>query len=190
MDTRIAQAISRTGGHLTIADVNGLTALHCAYRGGEKTVIELLLNAGAPENVVGVLERIPAHLMHNEFEASERALGALGRSPSDSMPEVFDSSGEYDAHADMAWNKHLEEKLDALFLYRRTDSGHGASDPDEKSMDDDESVYQGRSDLMDDCYPVASTSKAASPNVVRRSTVRRDGLEVSWAIVEIFEQQL
>ena len=52
------------------------------------------------------------------------------------MPEVFDSLGEYDAYADMAWNKHLEEKLDTLFLYRRTDSGHGASDSDEKSVDD------------------------------------------------------
>ena len=62
---------------LTIAGVNGLTALHCAYREGEKTVIELLLNAEAPENVVGVLGRIPAHLMHNEFEASERAFTAL-----------------------------------------------------------------------------------------------------------------
>ena len=40
---------------LTIADVNRLTALDCAYRGGEKAVIELLLNAGAPENAVGAL---------------------------------------------------------------------------------------------------------------------------------------
>ena len=141
---------------LTIADVNGLTALYCAYRGGEKTVIEFLLNAGAPENVVGVLGRIPAHLMHNEFEASERALGALGRSPSDSMPEVFDSSGDYDAYADMAWNKHLE-KLDMLFLYQRTDSGHGASDSDEKSVDDDERVCQERSDLMEDCVGTRAT---------------------------------
>ena len=81
---------------LTIADVNGLTALRCAYRGGEKTVIELLLNTGAPENVVGVLGRIPAHLMMpNEFEASEIALGALGQALSYSMPEAFDSSGDY-----------------------------------------------------------------------------------------------
>ena len=71
---------------LTIANVNGLTALDCAYRGGEKTVIELLLNDGAPENVVGILGRIPAHLMPNEFEASEIALGADGQAPSDSMP--------------------------------------------------------------------------------------------------------
>ena len=83
---------------LTIADINGLTALHCAYRGGEKAVIELLLNAGAPENVLGALGGTPAHLMPNEFEASEIALDALGRAPAHSMPEAVDSSGDYDAN--------------------------------------------------------------------------------------------
>ena len=105
---------------VTITDVNGLTALHCVYRGGEKMLIEPLLNAGASENVLDALGRIPAHLMPNEFEASEIALGTFGQAPSDSMPEVFDSSGDYDAYADMAWNKHLEEKLNALFLYQST----------------------------------------------------------------------
>ena len=80
--------------NLTIADVNGLTALHCAYRGGEKAAIELLLNAGAPESVLDALGRTPAHLMPNEFEASEIALDALGRAPSHSMPDAFDSSGD------------------------------------------------------------------------------------------------
>ena len=158
---------------LTIADVNGLTALHCAYRGGEKAVIELLLNAGAPKNLLDALGRTPAHLMPNEFEASEMALDALGRAPSHLMPEAFGSSGDYDA--DMACNsesEHLEEKLDALLLYQSTDSGHGASDSDdEKSVDDDERVCQGRSDQMDDCYPVASTSKA----VVRRPANQLQG---------------
>ena len=46
---------------LTIADVNGLTVLHCSYRGGEKAVTELLLNAGAPENGLDALGRTPAH---------------------------------------------------------------------------------------------------------------------------------
>ena len=67
---------------LTIADVNGLTALHCAYKGGEKAFIELLLNAGVPENLLDALGRTLAHLMPNEFEASEVALDALGRAPS------------------------------------------------------------------------------------------------------------
>ena len=115
---------------LTTTDVNGLTALHCAYRRGEKAIIELLLNAGAPENVLDALGRTPAHLMPNEFEASEIALDALGRAPSHSMPEAFDSSGDYDAN--MAWkikSKHSEENLDALFLYQKDSA-------DDKFVDD------------------------------------------------------
>ena len=58
---------------VTTADVNGLTALHCAYGGGKKALIELL-NAGAPENVLDALGQTPAHLMPNVFEAPEMAL--------------------------------------------------------------------------------------------------------------------
>ena len=149
---------------LTTADVNGLTALHCAYRGGDKAVIELLLNAGAPENVLDALGRTPAHLMPNEFEPSLNT-------PGDHDADM--ALGDYDD--DMACNSEsdcLGEKLDALLLYQSTDSGHGASDSDdEKSVDDDKPVCQGRSDQMDDCYPVASTSKA----VVRRPANQPQG---------------
>ena len=74
---------------LTIAGVNGLNPLHCAYRGGENAVIELLLDAGALENLLDALGRTPAHLMPNEFEASEIVLDALGQAPSHSMPEAL-----------------------------------------------------------------------------------------------------
>ena len=66
---------------LTIAD-----PLYCAYSGGRKAVIELPLNARAPENISDALGRTRAHLMPNEFEASDIALDALGRAPSHSMP--------------------------------------------------------------------------------------------------------
>jgi ankyrin repeat protein len=45
---------------LTIADVNGLTPLHCAYRGGCSACVELLLDAGASETVLDALGRTPA----------------------------------------------------------------------------------------------------------------------------------
>ena len=86
------------------------------------------------------------------------------------MSEASDSSGGCDA--DIAWSsesEYLEEKLDKVFLYQSIHSGHGTSDSDdEKSVDDDERVCQGRSDQMDDYYPVALTSKAAARGPVNQ----------------------
>ena len=148
---------------LNTADVNGLTPLHCAYRGGEEAFIEILLDAGAPENVLDALGRTPAHLMPNEFEASENVLDALERGFSPLMPESFESPRDHDT--DMASDDdqpEMGQRPDALSIYQSTDSGHGVSDSDDdKSMNDDERVCQGRLDQMDTCFPVASTSRTA-----------------------------
>jgi ankyrin repeat protein len=123
---------------LSIADVNGFTALHCAYKKGDRACIDLLVENGALETV----------------------LDALGRAPSHLMPEGFDSLKDYDT--DMASDdQKLEQGFDALSLYQTTDSGHGGSDSDEEgSMDNAGRAYQGGLDQMDVHYPVASTSKA------------------------------
>ena len=128
---------------VTTADVNGLTTLHCAYGGGEKAVIRLLLNAGAPENLLDALGRTSAHLMPNEFEASEVALDALGRAPSHLMPDGFESGRNHDADMSSDGQFELEEKLDILALRPSSSSGHGVSDlDDENSVNNDERVCQ------------------------------------------------
>ena len=64
---------------LTIADVNGLTPLHCAYKGGCRACIELLLDAGASGTVLDAIGRTPADLMLDGFELLIDAL-SLGDS--------------------------------------------------------------------------------------------------------------
>ena len=83
-DVRIPKLLRR----LVEWDIDPIIAdpLHCACRGVEKAVIKLLVNAGAPENILDALGQTPAHLIPNEFEASDIALDALGRAPSHSMP--------------------------------------------------------------------------------------------------------
>ena len=112
---------------LTIADFNGSTALHCAYKKGDRVCVDLLLENGASETV----------------------LDALGRAPSHLMPEGFVSLNDQDIDMRSDAQLRLERKCDALSLLQTADSGHGASDPaDEKSMfdaDSDDRIKQGQS---------------------------------------------
>ena len=52
---------------LTIADVNGFTALHCAYKMGNRVCVDLLLENGASDTVLDVLGRAPSQLMPEGF---------------------------------------------------------------------------------------------------------------------------
>ena len=63
---------------LTIADVNGLTPLHCAYKGGCGACVELLLDAGASGTVLDAIGRTPAGLMPDSFELLIGALSLDG----------------------------------------------------------------------------------------------------------------
>jgi ankyrin repeat protein len=99
---------------LSIADVNGFTALHCAYKMGDRACVDLLLENGAPETV----------------------LDTLGRAPSQLMPDDFASLSDHDAGMTSDYQADLEQPLDAPSLFQSTNSGHGVSElGDEMSMD-------------------------------------------------------
>ena len=99
---------------LTIADVNGFTALHCAYKTGDKDCVDLLLENGASETV----------------------LDALGRAPSHLMPEGFAEMSDHDYDTVSDGQPGLEQKRDTPLLFQSTDSGDGRLDSgDEKSME-------------------------------------------------------
>ena len=98
---------------LTIADFNGFTALHCAYKKGDRVSVDLLLEKGASETV----------------------LDALGRAPSHLMPEGFASLNDHNTDTTSDGQRELEQKHDAPSLFQSSDSGHGVLDPGkEKSM--------------------------------------------------------
>ena len=95
---------------LTIADFNGSTALHCAYKKGDRVCVDLLLEKGASETV----------------------LDALGRAPSHLMPEGFASLNDQNTDMTSDDQPRLEQKRD---LFQSADFGHGVPDPGgEKSM--------------------------------------------------------
>ena len=94
---------------LTIADVNGFTALHCAYKMGGRICVDLLLEKGASGTV----------------------LDALGRTPSQLMPKGFASLNDRDTDMTLDGQPKAEQQNgDAASLLQSADSGHGS---DEKS---------------------------------------------------------
>ena len=98
----------------TIADVNGFTALHCAYKMGDGVCVGLLLEKGASETVMDALGRAPSHL----------------------MPEAFASLNDHDTDMTSDDQPELEQKLDAASAFQSTDSRHVVSDSgDDRDMD-------------------------------------------------------
>ena len=54
----------------TIADVNGLTALHCAYMKGDLNSVQILQRGGASGSIMDILGRIPSDLEPETFHAT------------------------------------------------------------------------------------------------------------------------
>ena len=99
---------------LSVADVNGFTALHCAYKKGDRVCVDLLLEKGASETVVD----------------------ALGRAPSQLMPEAIASLDDHDTETASDDQLELGQRRDVLSLLHSTDSWDGASDSGgERSME-------------------------------------------------------
>ena len=92
---------------LAIADVNGFTALHCAYKMGDRVCVDILLEKGAPETAMDTLGRAPSHL----------------------MPEGFASLNDHDTDMTSDDQPKLEQMRDAPSPFQSADSGHRVSDP-------------------------------------------------------------
>jgi ankyrin repeat protein len=95
---------------LAIADVNGFTALHCAYKKGDRACVDLLLENGASETVLDTLGRAPSHL----------------------MPEGFTLLNGHDRDTASDGQLEMEQKRDAPSLFQSTDSWHKVSDSDDE----------------------------------------------------------
>ena len=128
---------------LSIADVNGFTALHSAYKTGDRVCVDLLLEKGASETVLDTLGRAPPHL----------------------MPEGFASLNDHDADTASDDQPELEENREFPSLFQSTDSGHGVSDSgDEKSMN--------KAVSLDPMYQSQSSRSASNRQSILRSPPR------------------
>ena len=91
---------------LTIADVNGLTALHCAYMKGDPDTVRILRRGGA----------------------SESATDKLGRTPSELQPEGLEGfDSDIDPDAELAAGLDVEVHPEADDVDERLRSGEESS---------------------------------------------------------------
>jgi hypothetical protein len=143
---------------LTIADVNGLTALHFAYKKGDRACVELLLNYGASETV----------------------LDALGRAPSHLMPDGFDSPDHHGIGTASDGRTEFGEQFNGASLSQSNGLGYETPDPDsEKSMGDSERACQKRLDRVDVHTPVASPCKAVDSGSMDRAQYNTPAFDYS-----------
>ena len=119
--------------NIAISDVNGLTPLHCAYKKGDRTCVELLLENGAPATVLDTLGRAPSHL----------------------MPQSFDLSYDHDVDMTSDGSPAFEGPLDAISLSQNMSSPrHEVWDLDEeKPVGDSRGPFGRLLDQMDDHGP-------------------------------------
>ena len=111
--------------NISVAEVNGFTALHCTYKRGDKACVELLPEKGVSETHLG--EPLPT-LMPKSFES--------GRDHDADMS----SDGQFEAE------KKLDILSDILSLHPRPSPAHGVSDvDDDKSVNNDEHICQVQS---------------------------------------------
>jgi len=109
---------------LTVADVNGLTALHWAYLKGDRDSVRTLRRRGASETVTDKLGRTPSDLQPEglgEFEEFDSDIDLDAEVVAGADTEMHVDADDIDEQP------VLEEALD---LDGDNDSGHGQSDSD------------------------------------------------------------
>jgi hypothetical protein len=117
---------------LTIADVNGFTALHCAYMKGDPESVRILRRGGAPETATDRLGRTPSELQPDGWEGFGSDIGL----DAEVVPGL--DTGLYPATDDVDDQLALSLQYSALYDDDDGDLGHGQSDLEDDAFDDKE----------------------------------------------------
>ena len=122
---------------LTIADVNGLTALHCAYMKGDLASVLNLRRGGASENATDKLGRTPSELLPEGLEGFDSDLDLDAEVAAGLDTALYPETDDIDEQL------ALGEQFSALDLEDDNDSGHGQSDSEDDVSEDEEEDPDG-----------------------------------------------
>ena len=144
---------------LTVADISGLTALHCAYLKEDRESIRILRSAGASPYIEDKLGRLPRDLAPEGSDLAEGEIEA----------EVHSPPVEYPMDQEIA----LGEQYTALEAHEEhgNDSGHGGSESESKS-DGSSSSDEGEQE-MDTGSPTLHAGPSTSIDVMNQLLISR-----------------
>ena len=154
---------------VAIADIRGLTALHCAYLKEDRESIRVLLRAGASSSIEDKLGRCPRDLVP-EGPGLEERLAELDL-------EVAMCSGQESPRIEHPMDQEIALGEQYVVLEaedeRENDSGHGGSDSDSDASDNNDEGEGGMDvgSMTLDAGP--STSKGSTLDVMNQLLISR-----------------
>ena len=167
------------GINLTIADVNGLTALHCAYMKGDLESVRTLRRGGASETAMGKQGRTPSELQPEGLEGFGSDIDPDAEVAARLDKKVYPEADDIDEQL------ALGEQFGSLDLDDDNDSWHDASedeasegeDPDDMIVDSFTSGDEGGSGGVASGSgggQVASSSKEPAINIMNQLLLEKN----------------
>ena len=144
---------------LTVADINGLTALHCACLKEDRESIRILLSGGAPPSVEDKLGKRPIDLLPEGSDLADLLEGEIGIR--EGSPPI-----EHPMDHEIA----LGEQFTVLEAEEEHchDSGHGGSDVSSNNDEEEEWI-----DIDPTLEPGPSTSKVSTLDVMNQLLISK-----------------
>jgi len=126
--TRLLENLIRWGINLNAADINGFTALHCAYLKKDSRSVGALEGNGAPQLVEDNIGRVPAKLAPDDFSKTIAPLEP------ESELEAEEECPELVATSDSDIDDDEDEEIDALHSSLLSDKDRGSLEDNQDSV--------------------------------------------------------
>jgi hypothetical protein len=149
---------------LTVADISGLTALHCAYLKEDRESIRILLRGGAPYSIKDKLGRLPRDLVPAGSDLADWLDGEIrtgeGSPPIERLIDREIALGEQFTE--------LEAERD-----HENDSSHGEPDSDSDTSSNNDDDEQGTDIASPTLGPCPSLSKVSTLYVINQLLISK-----------------
>ena len=175
--TRLLHNLIKWGINLNIADINGFTALHCAYLTKDSRSVGALEGNGASQLVEDSIGRVPAKLAPDDFPKTITPLAP------DPELEAEEECPELVATPDSDTDDDEDDEIDSLLL---SDKGRGGLEDNQDSVtihSEDSPLTLGNTNLRyheraeSEVRAITDSESPSDAKDAKDATVREAGVE-------------